>query len=130
MYTVDYFLQKLGAVPESNWCVGYFVYGSNHCALGHCGETSYGVTQESLALFGLFVDNHMDVVGVNDGQIKEYYQSTPKQRVLAALRDIKKMQDQKDQPKETYPDITKQLAILPEDKRETDVEVKHTTIQL
>lgn len=120
MYTLDYFIQKFEKL--NNWCIGIRTdeYG-NHCALGHCSPNNYGSwddeTPESGALSKLFFDNKIfypgydvevvhGVAAVNNGTHPKYQQPTPKQRILAALQDIKKMQ----QPQ--YPDIRKELAVF------------------
>lgn len=91
-FTVDYFIAKFEAIPEEKWCTGVF---ENHvgqkCALGLCGG---GITNpeatEAYALTEIFEDNRLNITSVNDSKRqKKYHQPTPKQRVLAALRDIK-----------------------------------------
>lgn len=136
MYTVDYFINKFQIIPENKWVVGDWGFNGSHCANGHCGVASnictHGTVQ-SRALAKLFQLIRLTTIGghsfyayhwsrvavVNDGQTNEYQQPTPKQRILAALYDIKKMQ----QPQ--YPDIRKQLAegIEIGDKTDLPVEV-------
>jgi hypothetical protein len=128
-YDVDYFINKFEAIPEDKWHIGALRNedGYKRCALGHCcGESIpeyFGITNRptemcnDLSNFFRGLIN-ADVGIVNDGSDTRYKQSTPKQRILAALRDIKKLQ----QP--SYPDLTKSLAVLPEDKIEVDVKVK------
>jgi hypothetical protein len=121
MYTVDYFINKFAAIPAHQWYIGGFVgmNGDIHarCANGHCGidDASDG-TEESEALKSLFrlldlttsyksapliINNIINetrrfwsykAACVNDGITREYQQQNPKQRILAALYDIKKMQ--------------------------------------
>lgn len=81
-YDVDYFIQKFEAIPEENWCVGEY-HGDNdtHCALGHCDDDI-----DRQPLRQLFANG---CAKINDGHNLRYQQSTPKQRILAALRDIK-----------------------------------------
>jgi hypothetical protein len=131
-YDVDYFLAKFSAIPEDRWTtgsIGISDLSPRKCALGHCGVNSYSlITDEALALAKLLkqvieldfrYSNEFDRVWfLNDSTRHGYTQPTPKQRVLAALRDIKA----NDQP--SYPDLTKSLAVLPEDKIEVDVKVK------
>ena len=96
-YDVDYFINKFEAIPEEQWCTGAFSLcdeneNTQHCALGHCG---YGVgtkTVEGEALISLFEPELLPMI--NDDRSIEYSQSTPKQRILAALYDIKKSKEQ------------------------------------
>ena len=73
-YTVDYFIKKFEAISEK-----FFV---------------------ELTPFNTFNFSYMSywwykTAAINDGRTKEYQQPTPKQRILAALYDIKKMEDEK-----------------------------------
>jgi len=110
-YDVNYFIKKFEAIPDELWFIGDFVdpvNGSAKCAFGHCGMTnSIGMNScnEGAALHRL-TKKYM-VADINDGLDPNYRQPTPKQRILAALYDIKKLQE----PQHT--DITKQLAVLP-----------------
>src|SRR5688572_23992979 len=97
-YDVDYFIAKFEAIPDDQWAVGKFEDGGGRkCAMGHCGKINgFLDTPESAAVYSLFIDElHFGVVSVNDGCIGEYPQHTPKQRILAALQDIKKKLDDK-----------------------------------
>lgn len=91
-YDADYFIYKFKAIPEGEWCKGKFKYSNKFCALGHCGaRTGYvkGIP-EADALSDLFEKNICEeLVEINDGTSGEYLQKSPKQRILAALRDIK-----------------------------------------
>jgi hypothetical protein len=92
-YNVDYFINKFEAIPEDQWCTGTFVdpYNGSHCALGHCGVNKNSNTnwpQESLDLMKL-LHNYVNVTSINDGKDFKYQQETPKQRILAALKNIK-----------------------------------------
>lgn len=111
-YSIDYFIDKFEVIPEEMWCTKrYASGGGKYCAYGHCGLTdSISHTSEGLALSKI----SLDYLGacfimseINDGYNLSYQQSTPKARILAALYDVKKLQ----QPQ--HIDITKQLAVLP-----------------
>lgn len=110
-YDVTYFINKFEAIPENLWCMNDFQRGDAMCANGHCGlYDEFTVTDESEALKQLFSMLPLHYYGngyiieevpakysvnaafVNDGRTEEYRQPTPKQRILAALYDIKKMQ--------------------------------------
>lgn len=102
-YDVDYFIDKYERIPDRNWLTGRY---ANHddtiaCALGHCGERTnsftLGVrgTEESIALKKLFGDwLQLNPSDVNDDSAMDnpYHQSCAKDRILAALYDIKEKQ--------------------------------------
>ena len=119
MYNVDYFIKKFEAIPEENWTVGVYEDGDKCCAMGHCGirdDFSVPDTYESRELFRLIFSNYScHVTNINDGEIEGYQQPTPKQRILAALYDIKKLE----QPQ--YDNITKEIAALPIQPEVSDV---------
>lgn len=145
-YTVDYFIRKFEAIPEERWITHCLVNHENtkRCALGHCCpdysgryfNNGRGQTEESEALIKLFGRNHLSIGGVNDGNSYNYQQDTPKQRILSALKDIKKKLSNEQSVQASvateddsstlagttmYSDITKELAVLPEDKKEVDL---------
>lgn len=141
MYTVDYFINKFEAIPEDNWLIREFMDDKGSCCvMGHCDYTyNNGLTErgclEELFKQGLhaYVPNSFNSCyyveqAINNGDHPDYKQPTPKQRILSALYDIKKMQEREEgKTKPTNPyekDLTKELAVLPVDKKETDVESK------
>lgn len=91
-YDVDYFLNKFKAIPHSRWITGEFSDDKcRHCALGHCGYTTKERTEEGAALLRLVEPaTHSSIVTINDYKYKHY--KTPKGRIMAALRDVKKLQ--------------------------------------
>lgn len=107
IYDVDYFINKFEAIPENKWTTGFFKNNGKCCANGHCGidestEVQEGEEAHALAmlLMPLRKDYWQKFLGdpvyevtavINDGGIDEYPQTTPKQRILAALYDIKAM---------------------------------------
>lgn len=109
MYTVDYFIDKFEKIPEDKWIMGELYTENGYCAFGHCGSRGLTHTDESNGLIKLFSENlyRCHVIPINDGKDELYQQPTPKQRILAALYDIKKQQ----QP--IYENISKELAVLP-----------------
>jgi len=141
IYDVDYFIKKFEAIPEQNILNGSQgkIIGVG-CAYGQCksmdGKQDGACTPEGAALNllmtslpnltsigGYYYPYQSTPARINNGEVEQYQQPTPKQRILAALYDIKKMQ----QP--VYEDITTSLAILPEDKSEVDVvNVKETKV--
>jgi hypothetical protein len=109
MYTTTYFIEKFSAIAEERWTVRTQQddYG-RRCAFGHCMSQdeirhgrhieSYGhETDEGEALSILFLNagiRHASahcsgVTAVNNGEHPKYRQHTPKERILAALYDIK-----------------------------------------
>jgi hypothetical protein len=110
IYNVDFFITKFSAIDESDWCIEVLgdEYG-RHCAMGHCGarpgriRDGLFLTDEAKALIELFGGDIMDVTVINDNSWRYkdkrsvYKQPTPKQRILAALYDIKRAQ---------YPEIS------------------------
>lgn len=105
-YDVDHFINKFSGIPDSKWVSGKFGEGdpgAPHCALGHCSEATdvngvyktTGDTEEGHALSHLFATIGTMVPSVNDNRNPKYQQSTPKERILAALNDIKNAQASK-----------------------------------
>lgn len=101
-YNVDYFIKKFEAIPEEKWCIDdqNDDYG-RHCAYGHCAHTS---RQEENAFHDFDLEKSKNIfltptvckkmqktklADINNGYYREYQQPTPKQRILAALYDIK-----------------------------------------
>lgn len=84
----DYFIAKYEAIPEDKIIAGKWIDGKGGCCgMGHCGRFGpYQSTPESLALAAILPNWQ----GINDGFSLVYKQETPKQRLLAALRDAKK----------------------------------------
>lgn len=95
VYDVDYFIRKFEAIPEDNWWIGEYndEDGNRFCAYGHCGLRSKSLNRqnkEADALYALFCSDVKSIVAdINDGKDIRYLQPTPKQRILAALYDIK-----------------------------------------
>jgi hypothetical protein len=92
-YDVQYFINKFEAIPKELWNAdGSYVNKDNpecKCALGHCVFTDYSIgtrLEEGKALIAM-IENC--VTDINDGDDDRYQQPPPKQRVLAALNDVK-----------------------------------------
>lgn len=99
-YDVDYFIKKFEAIPEEDWCRRVYTDGEGkHCALGFCGSKVGRVndytgdihTEEGENLRRLLLPVG-GVTVINDYTEGRFYQETPKQRVLAALRYLKDKQ--------------------------------------
>lgn len=89
-YDKNYFISKFEAIPEDRWMTGDFVDESGRCcAFGHCGvrplSPGFNGGDEAYALACLLRNC---TSSINDGQDDRYKQPTPKQRILAALRDV------------------------------------------
>jgi len=91
-YNAQFFIDKFDNIPEENWLMGKYSDGAGKkCALGHCGVI-HGWLDDSQAAALVFVlaTQGANPVDVNDGHDVRYTQATPKQRILAALRDAQK----------------------------------------
>jgi hypothetical protein len=95
-FDVDYFIKKFEAIPDEQWTTNAFVSFNaekkidTSCAFGHCGAVfQFQETSESSALYHLGLSHNIEFDDVNDDVDSRYQQSTPKERVLAALADIK-----------------------------------------
>lgn len=110
-YNVDYFINKFEAIPEYHFTTHLFEnQNGQKCPAGHCGVThQHTVTPEGIALKQVLINLPItskrsgtlivDAFStfpykascISDGLTKEYDQATPKQRILAALNDVKLM---------------------------------------
>lgn len=133
-YTIDYFIRKFSAIPEENWCIRARVKGDQRCAYGWCypsksiagksiiqGAVPVSDEERSLSILIKRLNPRWGAGGVNNGIYEKYQQPTPKQRILAALYDIKKLSKEPEVQECDYPDITKDLAVLPEERVEVDL---------
>lgn len=105
IYDVDYFINKFQSIPEELWLVRKFSDGDKGCVNNHClrnGDDEFHalskIFNSNANLFNT-TDNYglskCDFViqqCVNNGDDSNYQQPTAKQRILAALHDIKKLQ--------------------------------------
>lgn len=155
-YTVEYFLDKFSKISERRWTIQRFFkrnfFAPNqHCAQGFCLPKSvlrqmakskfsgthgvnYGLVPELIGLFRLFgtpsKQTSVLIASINNGLDERYQQPTPKARILAALHDIKKLQEgQEDKIKEPVKDtkvITKYVAVYPEVKELMEEKILET----
>jgi len=111
-YTADYFIGKFQSIPDNFLVKGVFSDSlGGHCANGWCGASGMFnpyLTDESRGLQRVFSslqtaangdsEDYPDysniAANINNGHDDRYQQPTPKQRILAALYDIKKMQEE------------------------------------
>ncbi len=94
MYTVDYFINKFEAIPEEMWCIEARIDGDGRrCAHGHCyvGDPNAQTNDEEDSLSQISIEHFGEpgFADINNGYNSKYNQPTPKQRILAALYDIK-----------------------------------------
>lgn len=95
-YNAAYFIAKFEAIPEELWATARLSEGGKCCALGHCGcrdeDNEWPV--EGVALSRLMYDA-IDIgpATINDGCSRRFSQPTPKQRILAALREIQEKEE-------------------------------------
>lgn len=119
IYNVQYFIDKFEKIKTKKWTTGRYssMFGLSHCALGHCGMgdkvDGFDTYPEVFHLAKIFANSKLNIISVNDGDCPRYQQPTPKQRILAALNDIKKIIDKENQVQPSREDLTKSLAVLP-----------------
>lgn len=118
-YDVHYFIKKFEAIPDEKIIELKLINGlGGRCANGWCGvNVDGGLTDESRALQQVAsvltvteVNTSQPIIEysvysrkmavINNGDSNEYRQPTPKQRILAALYDIRDMQDAVNQIKQ------------------------------
>lgn len=130
IYDVSYFIDKFEKIPESKWFTGALrdLNDTARCALGHCLGSKiqpyfngyFQENEETTTLSKLIVKYlKIDTAHINDNNDDRYPQPTPRARILAALYDIKAMQEPATNPYQI--DLTRQLAVLPSDRREVDL---------
>jgi hypothetical protein len=113
-YTVEYFIKKFQAIPEDLWMTGQLQKDGKRCAFGHCDPIQGYMCKEGLALSKALQKPTLSIALINDGGHVSYKQPTAKQRILAALYDIKAKENKDtDIGKVSYIDLTKSLAVLP-----------------
>lgn len=99
MYTVDFFIDKFSKIPEEKWCAGALINEKGQrCAQGHCGPANLlshqlVINSECSSMLEILQWKGVDI---NNGDDSRYQQPTPKQRILAALYDIKKMNNEQE----------------------------------
>jgi hypothetical protein len=123
-YNVDYFIKKFEAIPEERWFKGSFHSPDlkQSCALGHCVNND----EEFEALHALTRHGEgSEVALINDGKHPLYGQETPKQRILAALNDIKKAQ----QPDIIISEVKERIVYVTLDAPVRDLQKKELSLQ-
>ena len=95
-YTAKYFYAKFEAIPEEKWRTSQCNDGfGRHCALGHLGVSALddidqnSISEESRALVDMFGRGTLlnaRIAEINDGGISPEEATSPRQRILNALR--------------------------------------------
>lgn len=96
MYTIDYFIDKFQNIPENKWCIDRYENSSGQkCAQGHCVNDIQDLSEviALIDLFGIDKCGAVNIALINNGKDPRYQQDHPKQRVLAALYDLKMKQN-------------------------------------
>ena len=98
--TLDEFIDFYKEIPSRKWTAHDFSYGGQYCAVGHLGIKSWSFTiKQKRMLKRLTKLTHgsttvfkypTNLVDVNNGNNRKYSQRSPRSRVLAYLKDIKK----------------------------------------
>jgi hypothetical protein len=100
---IDFFINFFEGLPDEQWLVGARHRGSRRSAEGFLANTDrpawYALTELASKMVvhfsvdpdkGQQVKSSLQIIdAINDGETIEYQQATPKERVLAALRDLK-----------------------------------------
>jgi tRNA 2-selenouridine synthase SelU len=93
IFDVDYFINKFSAIPERKIITRFLNdKNGNHCAEGWC--RFWGGNHEDCLNILLNSIGINWASEINNSKIGKYQQPTPKQRILAALQDIKERQIQ------------------------------------
>ncbi len=125
-FTVDYYIQKFSQIPEENWTKGDMGRGNIHCAIGHCNVKDGDISEkgdilieegQELAKLIYLVSPQDDlfttVFYINDSRYKtNYKQETPKQRILAALHDVKELLETNSAVEETNKILKEELQLV------------------
>jgi hypothetical protein len=88
-YDKAYFIAKFEAIPEDKWTTRHYRNDEGQCcAVGHCLPLTGTQSQEKSDFLILGHRSYLNFIEINDGRHSRYQQPTPKQRVLAALKDL------------------------------------------
>lgn len=99
-YNKQYFIDKFSAIPSDQWIENFYSdkSGKYHCVLGHLGagiKNPLPRNDEEYACFNNLIWDNLkcNPIFINDGFDARYKQDNPKDRILAALNDIKDIKD-------------------------------------
>jgi len=85
--TLQDFIEFYEGIDEDKWCIKNFIDDKGCC----CAEGWLGNRRDCYTPLTCFTLRQLGATGitiVNDGEDKDYQQPTPKQRVLAYLKDL------------------------------------------
>lgn len=114
------FIDFFSAIPEERWCTGTYEIDGRQCAWNFLRYKEQ--FNRMIPLINLIAEKNghpTSLIGIpllpliNDGKAKCYPQPTPKQRILAALNDVKNILEERSPRK----DITGELAVLPAEEK-------------
>lgn len=96
-YEIPHFIDKFEATAESDWCMELYERDGRCCAFGHCGaRRSNAHTIEAADLSYIFHCAGGSVLMTNDDVCSNTNlgqgESSPRARILAALRWIQKQE--------------------------------------
>lgn len=81
----------LNAIDSSDWgCFKYYDQTTGKKdVLGHYGCREFYISPEGMKLAHAFKKYNLNIVNVNDGFDSNFAQTTPKERVIAAINQIR-----------------------------------------
>lgn len=92
IYDTQFFINFFEAIPEDKWCVNALRNSAGQCcALGHVTDINNPCSHLHVKRMIFSELLSFKVPEINNGKDPRYQQSTPKQRILAALRDVQKL---------------------------------------
>lgn len=91
IYDVHYFIKKFEAIPEGRFCRIMDDNNGSHCYIGHCTASE----SKTLGIDLLYNTLKFGAGSLAANKIPKYQHLTIKQRILAALYDIRAMQEPK-----------------------------------
>lgn len=97
---IEEVLELITPIPEENWCIYHYTNNTDKCCMyGHIqrikrfnGDYDFNNFEDvelSDKIRNVGLRHGIRFVDVNDGDHPKYQQETPKQRVVAALNDLK-----------------------------------------
>lgn len=91
LYSIDEIIDYISKTNETEWCVDKVRTGNKNCFFWHLHKMCKD-DKEATFNWDMFEEiwatTYM-IYPVNDGENQKYQQSTPKQRILAYLKDLK-----------------------------------------
>ncbi len=88
-FNATFYIKKFRDIPEDEWTTGAFHKDGMSCALGHLGAPKKN-HKEVMGIIRLF-EKYLGVkpAAVNDWQDLRFQEPGPKNRIMAALNQIK-----------------------------------------